>query len=115
MGEKSCKIIDAGRMSTWKGLKSKDEIVELIQTIDRVQIVDLKPLYGDILGVIWDVGLRPLFNPLVKMANTLTIEQRTSIKEEWNAIFYDLFEELLVSYKPNEKSAFEYLIVLEKR
>lgn len=114
MGRKFHEIIDAGRFSTWKGLKSKEEIIDIINSIKNVKICHMEPVYGDILAMIWDIGLRPLFNPLVKMANNISMEQRAEVKREWIDIIYNLFGELLMQYSPKEQSAIEYTIVLEK-
>ena len=67
----------------------------------------LCPLFGIL-------GLRPLFRPLAKMANSLSDDERVSVKEEWNQTFVELFMELLKTYEANDKSAVEYLVILEK-
>ncbi|GIQ62824.1 hypothetical protein PACILC2_13920 [Paenibacillus cisolokensis] len=115
MGEKFHTIIDAGRMSTWKGLRSKEDILNMIISFGNVDILSVEPIYGGLLARIWDIGLRPLFNPLARMANSLSDEERVSIKKEWNEILFDLFEESLQKYKSSENDAIEYLIVLEKK
>ncbi|MBF0343309.1 MAG: hypothetical protein HQL06_03675 [Nitrospirae bacterium] len=115
MGERFHNIIDAGRLSTWKGLKSKDEYLKIIEKIKDVDIYTIEPIFGGIPGMIWDIGLRPLFNPLTKMANLHSKEDRIKIKEEWCSIFINLFEEFLNNYKADDLSAFYYLIVLKKK
>jgi Methyltransferase domain len=115
MGNKFHKIINAGRLHTWKGLRTKEEILNILKSIDEIEIELVEPIYGDILARIWDIGLRPLFNPLVKMANNLTEEQRIDIKLEWCNIIYELFIEFLEDYTPEEHSAIEHLIVLRKK
>ena len=114
MGSKFHDIIDAGRMGTWKGLRSKEQILKIIEQIPNTRVESVKPIYGDIMAMIWDVGLRPLFYPLSKMANNLTLEQRVHIKDEWCQIFMDLFSDLLESYEATDKDAIEYCIILEK-
>ena len=66
------------------------------------------------MTIIWDIGLRPLFRPLAKMANSLSDDARVSVKEEWNQIFIELFTEILETYEANDKAAVEYLVILEK-
>ena len=66
MGDKFHQIIDAGRLSTWKGLRSIDEVITILKGFNNIEIKLVKPIYGDILAIMWDIGLRPLFNPLVK-------------------------------------------------
>lgn len=115
MGNSFHKIIDAGRLETWAGLRSKDEILEIIDQIPNTRILSVQPIYGDIMAVIWDIGLRPVFSPLVKMANRLNNDDRANVKEEWCQIFEELFSEILKDYKAEEKSAIEYCIILEKK
>lgn len=43
----------------------------------------------------WDVGLRPLSIPLIKMANALTAEKRLEIKQEWCDTLLKFAEPLL--------------------
>lgn len=114
MGSKFHKIIDAGRRETWKGLRSKDEILATLEKIPNTKIISVQPIYGDIMAMIWDIGLRPLFYPLAKMVNSITNEDRVDIKAEWCQIFEELFSELLEGYQPDPKSAIEYCIILEK-
>ena len=66
------------------------------------------------MSIIWDIGLRPLFRPLAKMANSLSDDERVSVKEERNQIFVELFMELLKTYEANDNSAVEHLVILEK-
>lgn len=115
MGDRFHKIIDAGRSSTWKGLRSKDELVSFLSSIKDIEIETIEPIYGDILSVVWDIGLRPLFNPLAKMANNLSDEQRVEVKGEWNEIFFNLFEEFINKYKVIDDQAIEHTIVLRKK
>ena len=114
MGKKFHEVIDAGRLSNWKAKYSRDEIVALLGKIPDIKIVNISPIYGDIMSIIWDIGLRPLFRPLAKMANSLSDDERVSVKEEWNQIFVELFMELLKTYEANDNSAVEHLVILEK-
>jgi hypothetical protein len=115
MGERFHQIIDAGRLSTWKGLRSKEEILGILEQVKGLKIKTVKPVYGGTLGVIWDVGLRPLYTPLVKMANQLKESNRQAIKDEWCQILYELFSDLILKYEADDKSAIEHLIVMEKQ
>lgn len=115
MGEKFHKIIDAGRLSTWKGLPTKSEIISIFDNIENVTIERFQPIYGNIIGQIWDIGIRPLFNPLAKMANELSPLKRLNIKDEWCTIIFELFSEFLSNYDVDENTSFEYLIVLKKQ
>ena len=66
------------------------------------------------MSIIWDIGLRPLFRPLAKMANSLSDDERVSVKEEWNQTFIELFTEILETYEANDNSTIEHLVILEK-
>ena len=113
-GSKFEKIIDGGRYETWKGLKTKREFDKILQDIDGLKIVSYKPLYGDFLTSIWDVGLRPLFKPLYEMSKGLSKSKYVKVKTEWVKIIYDLSEKFMSNYKPNSQSAMEYKILLKK-
>jgi len=114
MGTKFAKIIDAGRIETWRGLRTRQEIDQILRKLVGCRVMGMQPMYGGIIARIWDIGLRPLFNPLAKMANNLNPEVRLSVKEEWCAIIRELCSELLDGYKADEKDAIEWIITLEK-
>ena len=114
MGRKFHEIVYPGRPPKWMKLYSKDQLLTLLEDIPETRIVDVVPIYGDIMAIIWDIGLRPLFRPLAKMANSLSDDERISVKEEWNQTFVGLFTEFLETYETNDNSAVEYLVILEK-
>lgn len=116
MGDRFHKIIDAGRLSTWNGLRSLDDLRLFFSTFsNEIVIEEIKPIYGGDLAYIWDIGMRPLFKPLSKMANSLTTELRAEIKKEWVDTFYDLFEYRINNYQADDSTAIEYLFVLRKK
>lgn len=115
MGEKYCEIIDAGRLSTWKGLKSSADLKVLLEDHPQLKIVKKEPLYGDIMAYIWDIGLRPLFNPLVKLANNSNSELRKEVKEEWCSIIFNLFEEFIENYTVQKNKCIEWIYILQKK
>ena len=80
-GPKFEKIIDAGRYETWKGLKTKKEFDKILKDIDGLKIESYKPLYGDIIMSIWDVGFRPLFKPLYEMSKSLANQDILKLKQ----------------------------------
>jgi SAM-dependent methyltransferase len=114
MDEKFHKIIAAGRVDTWKGFKPRDEILSILDGIKGAHMVGNEPVLGTTLAHIWDIGLRPLFNPLVKMANSLDVAKRTEIKEEWCLIFEELLGGFVETYECGPDDAFEFLITLQK-
>ena len=114
MGKNYCEIIDAGRLSTWRGLKTMEELKEVIDNQNQLKIIKKEPLYGDIMAYIWDIGLRPLFNPLVKLANNSSSEIRKEVKEEWCNIIFNLFAEFVENYSVKENECIEWIYVLQK-
>jgi SAM-dependent methyltransferase len=114
MGKRFHEIIDAGRLSTWRGLRSKSEILSTLEGLDDCHIQTVEPIYGGLPIQMWDIGLRPLFPPLSKLANGVTDEKRLEVKAEWCTIIYELLEHYLQRYEADEADAVEYMIVLEK-
>ncbi|MGM0609149.1 MAG: methyltransferase domain-containing protein [Candidatus Muiribacteriota bacterium] len=115
MGNKFHNIINAGRVETWKGLRSKDEILKIIDSIPNTQVISVYPIYGNIMAKIWDIGLRPIFYPLYRMSEKLTNEERVSVKREWCQIFEELFYDFLKQYECEEHDAIEFCVVIEKK
>lgn len=116
MGKKFNDIIDAGRLSTWHGLKSLETLRLFFEKLSaEITLEEIKPVYGGELAFIWDIGMRPLFKPLSKMANSLDADIRKEVKSEWVDTFYDLFEYKVENYEADYDSAIEYLFVLRKK
>jgi hypothetical protein len=114
MGNRFHEIVDAGRLSTWKGLQSKEEILRILEELDDCHVQTVEPLYGGLPIKMWDIGLRPIFPPLSKLANGVPDETRLEAKEEWCTILYELLEHYLSKYEAEKETAVEYMIVLEK-
>ena len=113
-GKKFEEIIDGGRLNTWKGIKTKREFDKILKNIGGLSIVSYKPLYGDLIALIWDIGFRPLFKPLFEMTNSLNKSKYIQIKKEWVEILYTMSKKYISNYKPKSKSAMEYVILLKK-
>ena len=65
---------------------------------------------------IWDVGLRPISVPLIKMANALAPDTRREIKAEWCATFEKFAVPLLMEEIESGATAGGYnLVVLTKK
>jgi hypothetical protein len=104
-------IIDAGRFATWRGLKTKKEFDKILKSNKDLQIISYKPLYGGIIGNMWDIGLRPLFKPLAELIKNTKINKLSKIKKEWVNILYELTSYFMINYKPNKKNIMEYTIL----
>ncbi len=113
-GTKFEKIINGGRYETWKGLKTKREIDKVFKNLKGLKIVSYKPLYGDIITLIWDIGFRPIFKPLFEMSKSLSKSKYIKIKTEWIKILYDMSEKFISEYKPTARHAMEYRILLKR-
>jgi len=114
LGPKAYEILDAGRSSTWKGMRDLRQYDQIFSALPDVEIVKKEPVYGDLLAQIWDIGMRPLFNPLVKLANSVDLQTRKEAKKEWCQTLYDLTEDLVCDYTPKADSAIEWIYVLRK-
>lgn len=115
MGPRFHQIIDAGRSEVTKHFRSLDEILAIIEQIKSAQIVEVEPICGDIVGFIDDIGFRPLFQPLVGMANALPSQNKVKVKKQWCDIFFELFQHFIETYQVDKSSAFRYSIVLKKK
>ena len=115
IGDKACGILDAGRLSTWKGLRSLSNLDDIFYGIENFEVVTRKPIYGDLIIYMWDIGLRPLFSPLAKLQEHCPAESRAEIKEEWCNILFELTEHMVSNYEPNENTAVEWIYVLRKQ
>lgn len=114
IGKKACDILDAGRRSTWKGLRGIEQYREIFGKMKGVDLIEESPVYGDLMVQVWDIGLRPLFNPLSRMANSVDEQTRREVKKEWVQTLYDLSKYFVNNYEAENDSAVEYLFVLRK-
>lgn len=65
---------------------------------------------------VWDIGLRPISVPLIKMANALAPETRREVKAEWCATFERFAIPLLMSEMESGAATGGFnLVVLQKR
>ncbi len=116
-GNKFCKIIDAGRKNTWKSLKNYSDILKIIKENKFVDIIDISPVYGNVMPHIWNFGLRPIFQPLYKMTSKMTKKDRFEIKKELVNITFNMFENYIRNFKPNlylKNRDMEYTYILKK-
>lgn len=112
-GEKSKSILDAGRIGTWNSLKSLEEYLSIIEKAG-LKVIGLTPLYGPIVGEIWDIGLRPLFNPLTKLANSVDPNLRLEVKREFVLICEELLTEYVINHQANKDKCFEWCVIAQK-
>ncbi len=115
LGPTFASIINSGRHESYKGLLTLDEYVSLGKGDSGVVLEDVVPVYDDLVGKIWDIGLRPIFKPLFKMYQHVPEESRGEIKQEWVDIFYTMLEEYVMSMEPRKENCMEYLLVFRRR
>ena len=116
-GNVFCKIIDAGRKETWKSLKSFNEINRIIKKNKNIKIIDIQPIYGNVMPHIWNFGLRPIFNPMYLMSTKLNDKDRLDAKKQFISIIYNMFENYIGNYKQKSFSGnieIEYTYILKK-
>jgi SAM-dependent methyltransferase len=114
MGDRFHETIDAGRLSTWKSLRSIREYESIFSKLN-MEVLYKKPIYGGLIMKMWDIGLRPIFIPLSKMVNSLSRNNRSEIKKEWCDIFSEIFEQFIDEYQCSDEEAVEWLYVFEKK
>jgi SAM-dependent methyltransferase len=117
LGNKFYEIIDAGRLKTWKGILVKKEFDKVLKGFKNIKIIYYKPLYGDLVALLWDVGFRPLFKPLHEMARGLSKNNYIKIKKQWVDIIYNLSKHYISRYRPLKPftiEAMEYAILIKK-
>lgn len=116
-GEKFTRIIDAGRKETWRSLRSHNEIYNSIKSNKNLKILDVYPIYGDVLPHIWNFGLRPIFEPLYLMSNFTNPKNRLRAKQLFVQTFFDMFKDYISNFDPNlpkNKVQMEYTYILKK-
>lgn len=88
-------LMNRGRQNNNPGILSQSGWEALFGRNERVEIVGCRDIFPSAIAQIWNVGLRPLFPVLNRMADAIAAERRPDIKREWVEIFADLFEPVL--------------------
>ncbi|MGB0714871.1 MAG: methyltransferase domain-containing protein [Phycisphaerae bacterium] len=91
LGDATMDIIGRGRFESWPNLLSQTEWEQKFRAAG-FEITDQRPFVNGTHARIWDVGLRPIAPLLVRMANALQPDTRSSIKEDWVNLFLDLLK-----------------------
>ena len=95
----------------------KKEFDRILKGFKGLKIVYYKPLYGDLVALLWDIGFRPLFKPLYEMTRKLGKNNYLKIKKEWVDIIFNLSKYYISTYRPRKPftyEAMEYAILLKK-
>ena len=95
----------------------KNDFDKILKRTDGLSIVYYKPLYGDLIALLWDIGFRPLFKPLYEMSKNLNKTNYIKIKKQLVNTIYNLSKHYIVNYKPQKpffSEAMEYAILIRK-
>lgn len=87
-------MLNRGRQESNPGLKSTQGWEEMFSTLG-LSIVEKKDIFPPSITHFWNLGLRPIFPILNKMASNITYETRKDIKEEWVEVFTELLYPIL--------------------
>jgi len=110
LSEKAISILDRQRHSTMPSQKTYHEWKELFENNGFIikKTVPMAP--NKIIFDIWNIGLRPISHLLIRMSDSLPLEEKRKIKKEWVEIFFELFKPLLKlpNSGPIEHSGYTY-------
>lgn len=107
------KLVNRNRYKCILKTFSYDEFVEIAKEAG-FSVFDCEPYLSSLTLNIWDIGLRPLSIPLIKMANKLSPSDRREIKTEWINTCFDYLSLLYEMEFEDENEKVFYLFVLEK-
>lgn len=107
------RLLNRGRSECLHSAISYNDFSNLAKTIG-FDIIDHCYYMSRLTATIWDIGLRPLSPVLIRMANSLTSDNRKSIKKEWIETLAPFFLRLYeMEIRSEEEGAF-HLFVLRK-
>jgi SAM-dependent methyltransferase len=112
-GSELLRRLNAGRSEHTKWMITRDEIERLTRKIG-FRIADHCYYLSPTALQIWDIGLRPLSRPLVRMADKLSRFDRMDIKQEWVETSYELLLPLFQDELKTQTSGGMQLICLER-
>ncbi len=103
-GPEWARILDRGRVDNNPGLKSRHGWEAIFKKIGAT-LVEVNNIFPNMLYQVYNVGLRPMFPVLRKMAGSMTEHKVMEVKHEMVELFTDLFLPLLgeALERPDEK------------
>ena len=108
-------ILDRERRNTWMGLKSLKFYKEFFKSQKNAYIDKIIPIYDNDILKIWDIGLRPIFEPLNLLSSNVTERNRVKAKKMMVDTFYNLFKSFMRNYTCRNNEAVEYLFLIKKK
>ena len=108
-------LIDRGRSDNIKQAKSYGEWERIFNNAD-LQVCHHRGYLSKTMLEVWDVGLRPISSLLIEMANKLSLQDRTGIKQKWIELMLPLIKPLceLEWFTDKEYTPGFHLFVLER-
>ena len=88
-------LLNRGRQSNNPGICSESEWDLLFKGNGMTEIVDKRDIFPTSIATVWNVGLRPIFPVLNRMAQAIEETRRLELKAEWVETFADLLEPVL--------------------
>ena len=113
-GKKFVNILDRERRKTWIGLKSLKYYREFFKKQKNVYVKKIIPIYDNDILKIWDIGLRPIFEPLHLLSSKVKNKDRINAKKMMVDTFYNLFGNFMRKYSCKKNDAVEYLFIIKK-
>lgn len=88
-------FLNRGRQNNNPGIKSIKEWDKLFNKKGAHIIEQKNDILPTSIAYLWNVGLRPIFPIISKMANSLNKKNRKDLKKEWVETFFDLLHPIL--------------------
>ncbi|QKI89567.1 hypothetical protein [Thiomicrorhabdus xiamenensis] len=89
-------MLNRGRQATNPGLRSEEGWRELFEAAG-LEVVEQRNIFPASIAHIWNLGLRPIFPMLNKMAASISPQNRQEIKAEWVGVFKELLFPVLMA------------------
>lgn len=91
IGNEVIEMIDRGRSDHYSRIYTDEGWTQQLEDAG-LEILERRPTATQFHDRMWDIGLRPISHHLIKMAYSLPVEERQSIKEEWMETWYRLLK-----------------------
>lgn len=88
-------LLNRGRQNNNPGIRSEAEWDRLFRGDGMTEVVDKRDIFPTAIATVWNVGLRPIFPVLNRMAQAIEEKRCLELKAEWVETFADLLEPIL--------------------
>lgn len=88
-------LMNRGREANNPGIRSEDDWRIAFEANGSAKIEEVRNIFPATIAFAWNIGLRPIFPVLNRMVESLTPENRQSIKEDWVEIWTDMLLPML--------------------